>query len=40
MISLSEGGEARSVTASVPLMASATARYLEGYGCVLDTWED
>ncbi len=40
MISLSEDEEARSVTASVPLMASATARYKEGYGCVLDPWED
>ena len=40
MVSLSEDEEARSVTASVPLMASATARYREGYGCVLDPWED
>ena len=40
MVSLSEDEETRSVTASVPLMASATARYKQGYGCVLDPWED
>ena len=40
MVSLSEDEAARSVSASVPLMASATARYREGYGCVLDPWED
>jgi len=40
MVSLSEDEETRSVTASVPLLASATARYKQGYGCVLDPWED
>ncbi|WP_369026512.1 hypothetical protein [Qipengyuania sp. RANM35] len=31
--------EAKSVTASVPLVASDTAFYREGYGCVLQPWE-
>jgi len=34
---LSEDEDTRSVTASVPLIASQTARYREGYGCVLET---
>ena len=38
-VSLSEDAEARSVTASVPLLASQTATYREGYGCVLDKWK-
>ena len=36
---LSDDPETRSVTASVPLLASATARYREGFGCVLEPWE-
>lgn len=39
MVSLSEDAEARSVTASVPILASQTATYREGYGCVLEQWE-
>lgn len=39
MISLSEDTEAKSVTASIPLIASDTATYREGYGCVLQEWE-
>lgn len=35
---LSEDDETRSVTARVPLIASDTARYRPGYGCVLDPW--
>ena len=35
-IGLSEDVEERSVTASVPLLASATARYRRGWGCLLD----
>lgn len=31
--------DAKSVTASVPLIASETARLREGYGCVLDRWQ-
>ena len=36
---VTEDTEARTVTAWVPLLASQTARYREGYGCVLDPWE-
>jgi hypothetical protein len=32
--------QAKSVTASIPLIASDTASYREGYGCVLDEWRD
>lgn len=39
LIRLSADEEAKSVTASVPLVASATARRRPGYGCVLDRWE-
>lgn len=40
MIRLSEIQEDQSVTASVPLIASETARYREGFGCVLEPWEE
>jgi hypothetical protein len=36
---LSEDEEERSVTAYVPLVASETARFREGYGCVLEPWD-
>lgn len=39
LITLSADEEARSVTASVPLIASDTARYRKGYGCVLTRWD-
>jgi hypothetical protein len=39
MVFLSEDETARSVTAYVPLLASDTARFRPGYGCVLDPWE-
>jgi len=39
LVSLSEDAEAKSVTASVPLLASQTATFKEGYGCVLEKWE-
>jgi len=39
LVSLSEDAEAKSVTASVPLLANQTATYREGYGCVLEKWE-
>ena len=29
----------KSVTANVPLIASATARFRDGYGCVLEPWD-
>ena len=40
MISLSEDAQGKSVTASVPLLASDTASYREGYGCMLQEWRD
>ena len=36
---LSDDPETKSVTARVPLLSSATARYREGYGCLLEPWE-
>lgn len=39
MIRFSANEDAKSVTASVPLIASETARLREGYGCVLDSWQ-
>ena len=39
LVSLSEDADAKSVTASVPLLASQTATYKEGYGCVLEKWD-
>ena len=39
-VMLSDDVETRSVTARIPLVASDTASYREGYGCVLKTWED
>ena len=40
LVSLSEDTDARSVTASIPFLASDTATYREGPGCVLRKWED
>ena len=37
---LSENPEARTVTARVPLLASATAKHRKDWGCVLEKWED
>ncbi len=39
LVSLSEDRAARSVTASFPLLASTTATYREGWGCLLEPWE-
>jgi hypothetical protein len=36
---LRDDGDARSVTAFVPLLASETARFKPGYGCLLDPWK-
>lgn len=36
---LSDDPASRSVTARVPPLASDTARYREGYGCVLEPWD-
>jgi hypothetical protein len=37
---LSDDEDTRSVTGYVPLIASETARYRKGYGCVLDPWRE
>jgi hypothetical protein len=37
---LSEDAERKSVTARVPVMASATATYRKGWGCVLEKWDN
>ena len=37
---LSDDEDERSVTGYVPLIASETARYRKGYGCVLEPWDD
>lgn len=39
LVTLVENVEDKSVTARFPLIASETARYREGYGCVLQPWE-
>lgn len=39
-VTLVEDDETRSVTARFPLVAEATATYREGYGCVLEPWEN
>ena len=38
LVFLSDDPETKSVTARVPLLASATAQYREGYGCLLEPW--
>lgn len=39
VVFLSDDKEAKSVTAYVPLLASETARYSDGPGCVLEPWD-
>lgn len=39
VVFLSDDPETKSVTARVPLLASATATYRDGFGCVLEPWE-
>jgi hypothetical protein len=39
-VTLVDDVEAKSVTARFPLVAEATATYREGYGCVLEQWEN
>jgi hypothetical protein len=39
LVSLSEDRAKKSVTARFPLIASATATYHEGWGCVLEPWK-
>ena len=38
MIALTADESTRSVTASMPLVARDTARYRDGYGCMLQDW--
>ena len=40
LVRLSENEETRRVTASFPLVRSDTASYREGYGCVLQDWQN
>jgi len=40
LVTLVDDAEAKSVTARFPLVTSNTATYREGYGCVLEKWED
>ncbi len=37
---VSQDADEQSVTATVPLVSSDTAHFHEGFGCVLDSWED
>ncbi len=39
LVRLSEDPAAKSVTASIPLLASDTAAHREGYGCRLQEWQ-
>lgn len=39
LVLLSDDPQTKTVTASVPLLASATARYRDGFGCVLEPWD-
>jgi hypothetical protein len=39
LVFLSDDPATKTVTASVPLLASARARYREGFGCMLEPWE-
>ncbi|MEL7199455.1 MAG: hypothetical protein AAGL10_14180 [Pseudomonadota bacterium] len=40
LVTLVEDADAKSVTARFPLVTANTASYREGFGCVLDEWED
>ena len=40
VVFLSRDDEEKSVTARVPLLASATATYRDGFGCMLEPWDD
>ena len=40
LVQLSEDAAEKSVTATFPLVASETARWRDGYGCVLAPWDD
>jgi hypothetical protein len=40
LVTLSEDSAAKSVTARFPLLATQTATFHEGAGCVLEKWRD
>lgn len=40
LVTLVDDPASKSVTARFPLVTANTARLREGYGCVLDKWED
>ncbi len=40
MVMLSQNDAEKSVTATAPLLASQTAQWREGRGCMLESWED
>ena len=40
LVTLVDDAEAKSVTARFPLVTSNTATLREGYGCVMETWEE
>ena len=40
MVQLTVEEEARTVTASVPLLASTRATFRKGWGCLLEPWDD
>ena len=40
LITLSEDVSARSVTARFPLVSEQTATYRQGWGCVLEPWDN
>ena len=40
LVFLSDQPDENAVTAYVPLLASETATYREGYGCLLEPWDE
>lgn len=40
LVGLSEDEATQSVTATIPFVATDTATYRKGYGCLLKEWED
>ena len=40
VVFLSDNPDEKAVTAYVPLVASETATFRQGYGCVLEPWEE
>ncbi|MFZ1742848.1 MAG: hypothetical protein WAT93_08330 [Pontixanthobacter sp.] len=40
LITLKEDADTKSVTAQFPLIASETATYRKGFGCVLQKWDE